>query len=54
MPAHFNLFTCESSSAGLLIVSQTLEIREAIDQILLIWAVSEGYEWRNRIGYIPL
>ena len=54
MPTHFRLFVTESSSPGLLIVSQTLEIREVIEQILLVWAASEEYEWRDQIGYIPL
>jgi hypothetical protein len=38
----------------LLIVSQNLDIRKAIDQILLIWAASEGEEWINRVGYLPI
>jgi hypothetical protein len=54
MPNHFGRFLTRSSSAGLLIVSQRLDIREAIDQILLVWAASEGEEWINRIGYLPL
>ena len=54
MPGHFKLFVSESTSAGLLIVSQNLEIREAIEQILLVWAASEADEWCNRIGYLPL
>jgi predicted nuclease of predicted toxin-antitoxin system len=45
MPAHFRRFIVESTSAGLLIVSQNRDIREAIEQILLVWAVSEDDEW---------
>jgi predicted nuclease of predicted toxin-antitoxin system len=54
MPAHFKIFASESGSPGLIIVSQALEIREVIEQVLLIWAITEADEWRNRIGYIPL
>lgn len=53
MPAHFGRFIAESTSAGLLIVSQKLDIREAIEQILVVWAASEAQEWSNRIGYLP-
>jgi hypothetical protein len=51
--AHFSRFIAESTSAGLLIVSQKVDVREAIVQILLVWAASEAPEWSNRIGYLP-
>jgi hypothetical protein len=54
MPAHFKIFASGAGSPGLIIVSQALEIREVIEQVLLIWAVTDAEEWRNRIGYIPL
>jgi hypothetical protein len=53
MPAHFVRFITDSTSAGLLIASQKLDIREAIEQILLVWAASEAEEWINQIGYLP-
>ena len=53
MPAHFSRFITESTSAGVLIVSQKLDLREAIEEILLIWEASEAGEWSNRIGYLP-
>ena len=37
MPAHFDHFVAESTSAGVIIVSQSLAIREAIEQILIVW-----------------
>jgi hypothetical protein len=54
MPAHFARFITESTSAGVLIVSQNAEIREVIEQILLVWAASEAQEWKDQIGYLPL
>jgi hypothetical protein len=36
----------------LLIVSQNLDLRQAIEQILLI-EPSEADEWINRVGYLP-
>jgi len=53
MPAHFRQFTKKNTSSGLLIVSQTMDIGEAIEQILIVWAASEAQEWINQIGYIP-
>jgi hypothetical protein len=50
MPGHFSRYVVVSTSAGLLVVSQTLDIREAIEAIILIWAASEAEEWVNRIG----
>ena len=53
MPAHFADFITGSTSAGVLIVSQKLGVREAIEQILLVWAASEADEWINQIAYLP-
>jgi hypothetical protein len=53
MPARFADFIAQSISAGLLIVSQNVEIGETIEQILLVWAASEAHKWSNRIGYLP-
>ena len=54
LPAHFNSFLAGSESAGLLIVSQNLPIRDAIEEILLVWAASEAGEWRNRLAFLPI
>ena len=54
MPAHFNRYIGDSTSAGVLIVSQNIAIREAIEEILLVWAASDADEWGNRLGFLPL
>lgn len=54
MPAHFARFIAESTSTGLLIVSHKIEVRETIEQILIVWAASEAEEWINRVGYLPI
>jgi hypothetical protein len=54
MPAHFSRFTTTAESAGVLIVSQSLAIRESIEQILIVWAASEANEWLNRIAFLPI
>ena len=53
MPAHFERFVRDASSPGLLIVSQTLAVREAIEQLLLVWSASDAEEWRDWIGFLP-
>ena len=53
MPAHFHRFIAESTSAGVLLVWQNLNIRVAIEEILLVWVASEPEEWINRVGYLP-
>ncbi|HZS53508.1 MAG TPA: DUF5615 family PIN-like protein [Bryobacteraceae bacterium] len=54
VPAYFSRFILESRSAGVLIISQNLPVREAIEQILIVWAASEENEWWNRIGFLPI
>jgi len=54
MPAHFHRFIQATVSPGLLIIAQSLDLREAIEQLLLIWAASEAEDWVNVAGYMPL
>lgn len=55
MPAHFKIFASGSDSAGLIVVSQTVEVREVIQQMrLLVWSATDALEWQNRIGFIPM
>ena len=53
MPLHFADFIVENKSYGVLIVPQDISIPEAIDNLILIWAVSDIEEWINRIIYLP-
>jgi hypothetical protein len=54
MPSHFARFIIDRTSPGLIIVPQVLDIGEAIDALLLIWAATEAEEWRDKVGYLPL
>ncbi len=54
MPKHFAEFIAAETSAGVLIIPQKLPILLAVDDLILIWAASEGEEWRNRIYMLPL
>jgi hypothetical protein len=53
MPGHFADFVEGSSSPGLIIVSQDIDIGVAIDDLLLIWAATDSEEWVDRIGFVP-
>jgi Domain of unknown function (DUF5615) len=45
MPRHFADFILHHSSPGVFIIAQTLSVRVAIEELLLVWAASERAEW---------
>ena len=53
MPTEFGQFIVTQTSAGVLVVSQNLPIREAIDALILIWEASTAEEWINQIMTFP-
>jgi hypothetical protein len=53
MPLWFADFITTRTSSGVLIISQDLQIKDAIANLLLIWGASEAEEWVNRIAFIP-
>jgi hypothetical protein len=54
MPGHFRRLIEKQASSGLVIVSQELDIGRAIEELLLVWAVSEAEEWENTVIFLPL
>jgi Domain of unknown function (DUF5615) len=54
MPAHFATFIQNHVSPGVFLIAQSLSVRTAIDELLLLWACSESEEWTNRIVDLPL
>ena len=54
MPVHFADFITTQQSAGVILIEQRLSLREAIDELLLIWEASTAEEWINRLEFIPL
>jgi hypothetical protein len=40
--------------AGVFLVKQRAPLADVIEALLLIWAASDGDEWKNRIVEIPL
>ncbi|MBP0017425.1 MAG: DUF5615 family PIN-like protein [Cyanobacteria bacterium SBLK] len=54
MPLQFVEFMSQNTSYGVLIVSKKLAIEIVIDELILIWSVSNAEEWINRIAHLPL
>jgi len=54
MPRHFADFILHHSSPGVFIIAQTMSVRVAIEELLLVWAASASAEWRNLIVELPL
>ena len=54
MPYWFNRCVQEGSRSGLILVPENVSIRDTIEELLLVWHVSEAEEWTNRIEWLPL
>jgi hypothetical protein len=54
MPRHFSDFVVDRTSAGVLVVPQSLAVATVVDDLLLIWHASEPGEWINQIRSLPL
>ena len=54
MPRQFGEFIADRESPGLILVPRTMPMAQAIEEILLIWHVSEAGEWTNRFRRLPL
>jgi hypothetical protein len=54
MPWHFAEFIAYETSPGLLVIPQSLSIAVAVENLILIWSVTEAEEWLNRIVILPL
>lgn len=48
MPKHFAEFIRQSPSAGVIIVPQRLAVRDAVEDLVLVWAATQAEEWVNR------
>jgi hypothetical protein len=49
MPIHFAEHIMGRTSPGVIILPQSLPIREAAENLVLIWAATKAEEWVNRI-----
>ena len=53
MPENFSRFIQEQTSPGVILISQELSYREAIDGLLLVWSSSEAEDWENVLSFLP-
>jgi hypothetical protein len=54
MPRHFGEFITGSDCPGLILIPSSMPMKMAIDEILLIWHLTEAEEWTNLFRRIPL
>ena len=54
MPRHFAAFIRTETSSGLLVIPQHLSIATVVEDLTMIWSITEAEEWINRVGYLPL
>jgi hypothetical protein len=54
MPRHFREFVRSHRSAGLIVVPQHLSIRQAADDLIVVWTATTAEEWFDRIGFLPI
>jgi hypothetical protein len=54
MPVHFATFVATQHCPGVFLLSQDVPIRNAVEELLVIWVASEAEEWANTLQYLPL
>ena len=54
MPDHFADFMATRPCSGMILVPKKMPIGAAIEDLLLIWQVSEAEEWVNQMRRLPL
>lgn len=54
MPRYFATFIAAETSPGLFIISQTTDVRVAIEELIMIWSASEAEEWVNTMLTVPV
>jgi predicted nuclease of predicted toxin-antitoxin system len=54
MPRHFAEFIARTTSPGLLVIPQHLSVATVVEDLRLIWLITEAEEWNNRVSFLPL
>jgi len=54
MPGWFLNLMERQTCPGLILVPDTMTIRDAIEDLLLIWQLSDAEEWINQMRRLPL
>lgn len=53
MPKAFSEFIKRQLSPGVILISQELSYREAIEGLLRVWANTEAEDWENVMSFLP-
>ncbi|HLN02421.1 MAG TPA: hypothetical protein VK335_24250 [Bryobacteraceae bacterium] len=54
MPENFRRFSANGNSPGVILLRGGISIAAAIEELTLIWSVTEAEEWTNCLVWIPL
>jgi hypothetical protein len=53
MPETFSRFIQEQTSPGVILISQELSYREAIEGLLRVWSITQAKDWQNVLSFLP-
>lgn len=53
MPDEFDRFIQSRTSPGVILKSQVMSYREAIEGLLRVWASTEAEDWQNVLSFLP-
>lgn len=53
MPEAFARFIQEQTSPGVILISQELSYRKAIEGLWAVWSSTEADEWQNVLSFLP-
>jgi hypothetical protein len=54
MPRHFRQFVHSQRSTGVIVVPQHLPVRDAADDLILVWTATNAEEWIDRLAFLPI
>jgi hypothetical protein len=53
MPEAFSQFISGQTSPGVILISQELPYRAAIEGLLRVWLTTEAEDWLNVLSFLP-
>lgn len=53
MPEEFSRFIRSQTSPGVILISQELSYREAIEGLLRVWSSTQAEDWQNVLSFLP-